>query len=208
MSLKLIELKEKDCEPFITLSGEEMLIAKRKHPFVGLGRILVIMLLGSLTLVGGNLIIYLVVHSQTLSLTFSSLVIISILSVLVKSIVDWYYYIYIFTTRKILEICCIPLFSDYINDVFLDQVRTTEINAKMGTFLHELLDMGDVRIAFDRPSHEQVLILRNIHNPREVATFLGNKLEEGMAHSPVWFKQKEAAQIVKVSEDIYPAMES
>lgn len=200
---RFMELSEKDCTHFISLPGEEILLVKRQHPFVLFIPILSILLLWGLIFAIGNYIVSLALPPITTRLAFILLTLLVLFLYVLKVIVDWYYHLYVITNRKILEISCIPFFSDQIDNVFLDQVRTTEIDTHIGTFVHELLDMGDITIAFDRPSHAEVFILRNIRSPRDSAIFLGKELEEEMSHSPVWFGPKEIPSLVKTAEDIY-----
>lgn len=204
MNTKFIEISDRDCQNFITLAGEQIQVIKRQHPFVLIGPILGIILTSFFILIFGNLINYFVLKSTITGITFSFVASLATFALIIKSILDWYYHLYVITSRKILEIRCIPFFSDQIDDVFLDQVRTTEIDATIPNFICELLDMGDVTIAFDRPSHDEVYILSNIKNPREVAILLGKEFEDEMTQSPVWFKSNETTPLVKVSEDVYP----
>lgn len=204
MNAKFIEISDRECQNFTTLNGEQIQIAKRQHPFVLIGPIFGVVFTSIFLLALGNILNFWLLKSITTTIIFSSLMIIGTLALLSKVILDWYYHLYIITSRKILEIRCIPFFSDQIDDVFLDQVRTTEIDAHIPNFLHELLDMGDVTIAFDRPSHDEVYTLSNISRPREVATLLGKEFEEEMTQSPVWFKDTQTPPVARISEDVYP----
>lgn len=206
MNLDLIELDEKDCLCFLTLPDEKILVAKRQHPFVLAGPIITIILINSFIAILGNGLNYLVTKSLVITFTFNIFLLLFTFAFILKSIVDRYYHLFIITTRKILEIRCIPFFSDHHDNVFLDQVRTTEVDTNIGTFIHELLDMGDVTIAFDRPSHERVFTVKNIKNPRETAAFLANKLEQGMAEPTIWFKPRRAHDMVSSIEDVYPVI--
>ena len=203
MNSKFIEITEKDCLNFITLSGEQIQVIKRQHPFVLIGPIIGIILTSIFVFVLGNILNLLFIKSITTVIIFSLLIILSSFAFLLKAVLNWYYHLYVITSRKILEINCIPFFSDQIDDVFLDQVRTTEIDAHIPNFIYELLDIGDVTIAFDRPSHDEVFTLSKIKSPREVAALLGKEFEEEMTQSPVWFKNAETPHIARISEDIY-----
>lgn len=204
MHPNFIEVSERDSKNFITLVGEQILIIKRQHPFVLIAPIFGVIFVNIFLLCLGNIINFLTIKSISTAFIFSSLLTITFFSLLTKVILDWYYHLYVISSRKILEIHCIPFFSDQIDNVFLDQVRTTEIDAHISNFLYELLDMGDVTIAFDRPSHDEVYTLSKIKHPREVATLLGKEFEEEMTQSPVWFKSSETPHVARISEDIYP----
>ncbi len=121
-----------------------------------------------------------------------------------KITIDWYYHIYIATNRKLLEIRSKPLFSDKIDNVFLDQVRTTEVDTSIPTFIHEFLDMGNVIIEFDRPSHGEPFTLSNIKDAEGTAEFLSDVLENIMRPGPVWFGPTKSTDVIKFTEDIYP----
>lgn len=125
------------------------------------------------------------------------------LGVLTKIIIEWYYHIYIITNRKILEVKCLPLFSDVVDNVFLDQVRTTEIDTRIATIVHELFDYGDVVLAFDRPSHEEVFTLRNIKNPKSVGIFLSTFIESMMSKRSIWFTGEKGGLHQGVRDDSY-----
>lgn len=203
MNKGLVELTENDLKGCLTLPDEKIVIAKRKHPLIPITISLAIFFVG---LFATALFTYvLTITSQPLNLTISFiLIVLSLTSFAIsKTIIDWYYHIYIVTTRKILEVKCVPFFSDMIDDVFLDQVRTTEVDTLIPSFIHELLDIGSVTVAFDRPSHDEVYTLSNIHNPRETASFLADSLESLMRPSPVWFAPEKSTDVIKFTEDIY-----
>jgi hypothetical protein len=184
-SLSYHEVKQ-----FITLPDEKLIIAKREHwiaivqPviltvllnffFTGIGFLLTVLRPGWFSFVA-----ILVLTMSALSFTM-----------LLKLITDWYYRIFVITTRKILDVSYTP-FSQKIDDVFLDQVRITEIDVKMRNFLYQLIDVGDVIIFFDRPSHEKTFVLHNLKNPRQNGVFLADALENIMHKSPIWFNPRE-----------------
>lgn len=102
---------------------------------------------------------------------------------------------------KILEVNFVPIFSQVINDVFLDQVRTTEIDIKINNFIHEFFDVGDVVISFDRPSHEETFTLKDIKNPRDTGIFIADAIESIMHETPVWFHPRDMSNVVMQTED-------
>lgn len=203
MKLGLVELTESDLKSCLTLPNEKIVIAKRKHPIIPIIASLGILII---SLFANAFLIYaFTITSQSLWLAFSFILITSMFTNLAisKTIIDWYYHIYIVTNRKILEVRCIPFFSDMIDDVFLDQVRTTEVDTIIPSFIHELLDIGSVTVAFDRPSHDEVYTLSNIKNPRETASFLADSLESLMRPASVWFNPEKSTDIIKFTEDIF-----
>ena len=203
MKLGLVELEENDLKCCLSLPDEKIIIAKRKHPLIPIVISMSILFIG---LFATTLLTYfLITILQSLALTVSSaLLILTLISLAIsKTIVDWYYHLYIITNRKILEVKCIPFFSDTIDDVFLDQVRTTEVDTVIPSFIHELLDIGSVTVAFDRPSHDEVYTLANIKDPRETASFLADSLEGLMRPAPVWFSPEKSTDVIKFTEDAF-----
>ena len=203
MRRELIELTSDDLKGYLSLPDEEIIIAKRKHILVLIATSTSILFIG---IFATSLLIYLlstIIRSTLITITFVLIALTLTSFAISKTIVDWYYHIYIVTTRKILEVKCIPFFSDTIDNVFLDQVRTTEVDTIIPSFMHELLDIGSVTVAFDRPSHDEVYTLSNIKNPRETAKFLADALENLMRPASVWFNHVGSNEITKFTEDIF-----
>lgn len=206
---RYIEVNSTICECLQTLPNEKVLIAKRQHPLVLLLPIIVTLLISSFLIAVGS---YGIIRINSPPLLFAYILLIGTLAIasLLKIIIDWFLHLYIVTDRKILEIQYIPFFKDKIASIFLDQVRVTEVDTKITSFIHELFDMGDVTIGFDRPSHEELCMFLNIKNPRETGTLLANFLEGLMRPGMVWFEHtgqdngvKNMQQISKFTEDIY-----
>lgn len=195
------EVEINNTDYFLTLPGEGVIVAKRQYWLVILPNLLVILGPTILLLIG---VYYLHIYTRypvpVLYISILFIISITVTSIL-KTIIDWYYHFYIVTTRKILEINYSPFFWDKIDDVFLDQVRTTEVDIKINNIFQELFNIGDVIISFDRPSHDKLFILSNIHYPRQIGMLLGNELEANMQTSPVWFKQNKSNELIH-SEDI------
>lgn len=203
MRMGLIELNENDLVRCLSLPNEKIILAKRKHPLIPIAISTSILFTGLFTT--GLLVYLLSITLQSAALTISfALILLTLTSFAIsKAVIDWYFHIYIVTNRKILEIKCIPFFSDTIDDVFLDQVRTTEVDTAIPNFIHELLDIGSVTVAFDRPSHDEVYTLSNIKNPRETANLLADSLENLMRPASVWFNPKKSNDFIKFNEDTY-----
>lgn len=193
-------------EKFLTLPGEELILARRQHWITLSGPIFLIIFLGLLFATANSYIFLFLYQSFLLYFALSLVGLVIMAGFITKSVIDWYGHLYVVTSRKIMEIICVPLFSDSINDVLLDQVRTIEVDAKINGMVDEVFDVGDVVVAFDRPSKDKVFILSRVANPREVGTFLGDQLESMMEGSPVWFQRKTSSshQQIRLSEDIYP----
>lgn len=188
---------------FLTLPGEELIVARRQHPLL--------LILALLTTLGVALVLIIIVSllfnffgvppflHWSLGL-FSYALLVSALS---KQTIDWHYHFYVITTRRIVEIIATPFFYDVINDIFLDQVRTTEVDVKIPNFIFELLNIGDVVISFDRPSHDAIFVLKSISDPYSVGMCLGDTLEEMMKSTSVWFKRGEMPEHIKFTEDSF-----
>ncbi len=202
MEKSITDLTKEEINHYLSFPEEKLIIAKRKHPFVLLGPII----LTTFTAILAILLLYFVsvqLFSSPFLFIGLALVVIAILFVLLtKILVDYYFHFYILTNRKILEVKVIPFFQDRIYDVLLDQVRTTEIDVEMPSVIHKFFDMGNVVIEFDRPSHEERFILRNIKDPRSTETILSKELEEMMHNAPVWFLPRDN-NIPRFHEDVY-----
>lgn len=172
---------------FLTFPDEKIILVKRQHRFVLLPPLFII---GALTL---TLIILsyvaLIILLSFYEIFFISVLIIFNITVLLiaKNIVEWYFHIYIVTNRKLLEVYYVPLSSYVINDVLLDQVKCTEIDIRTNGFFYELLNIGDVAITFDRPTHQNEYIFSQIKDARGTGALLTNHLIKG---SPTEIKKE------------------
>jgi len=206
METQLQCLNQYDLRHLLTLPEEELLISKRKHWIVTLIPIVTVLFICLMAIVSisGFFLIYL----SSIILAISSTLLITEIGagIIIKIIADWYYHIFIITTRRILELEHAPLFSEQINDVILDQVRITEIDVKIRSVIEELLNIGDVIIAFDRPSHQETFSLCKVRDPGAVGAALADRLELLMHEMPIWFNRSRPEDIYKFSQDIEPAI--
>lgn len=191
------------CQRFVTLPGERLIVGKRQHWFVLVAPLFITFLFSLLVISLAAFFFLGNAADPTLFVITLFLIVISATSIISKLIADWYYHLYIVTTKRILEVSCAPLFSHSINDVLLDQVRITEVDVKIKGFINELLDMGDVLIEFDRPSHDKMFIIANIKDPSNTGLILANTVKLMMQSSPVWFQPRNhAAELYKFTEDV------
>jgi hypothetical protein len=177
-------------QAFLTLKGERLLMAVRKHPFVVVFPVAIIILLSALFLISGYVIFNRFFSSVQLLITTSLILTSFTLTVITKIIIDWHFHIYILTNRKILEFRYTPLTSYIVNDIMLDRVFCTEVDYQTSGILHDLLDLGDVIITFDRPTHQEEFVLRDIQSCSQVGIFLTKQLLDGNAQepiTPIWF---------------------
>lgn len=184
-------------QSLLTLPGEVIVIAKRRHWFTLVAPIFI-----TIFILSG---IYFLIFFFSLIFAFSPVAILTIiitiltisLSTITKVIVDWYYHLYVVTNRKILEIYYDPLFSHTISDVLLDQVRCTEIDVRIKGIINEILDKGDIIVTFDRPTHTEEFAFTNLKNPREIGQILGDAFAinsitqaQNLRTIPIWYQNK------------------
>lgn len=183
---------------FLTLKNEELLLVKRKHPFMVIMPVLLISCLTVFFISSAYVLFHLFFTSSSLFFVTSLLLVSIAISLITKVIVDWYFHMYILTNRKILELRYTPLTSYIVNDVMLDRVNCTEIDLLSNGFLNEVIDMGDISITFDRPTHQEAFILKDIQGSHELATYLTQQLLDGrpqdiVQQQTIWFKQPSAS---------------
>ncbi len=83
--------------------------------------------------------------------------------------------------------------------MFLDKVNCTEIDLSSKGFFHELIDMGSLTITFDRPTHQEEFVLRDVKNCDEIDRLLTQKLMDSgrkKAEETIWLKGR-AGLVVK-----------
>lgn len=165
-------------------------MAVRKHPFVLVMPIIAVVFLTILFLITGFVFFNQFYYSLPLLVTSSLLLISFSLAIIAKLIIDWYFHVYILTNRKILEFRYTPLTSYLVNDIMLDRVYCTEVDSQTNGMLHDLLDLGDIIITFDRPTHQEEFVLRDIQSCTKIGTFLTKQLMDGNHYdpiTPIWF---------------------
>ncbi|MBI4092132.1 MAG: hypothetical protein HY427_02945 [Candidatus Levybacteria bacterium] len=139
-------------------------------------------------------------------------------TIIIRSIIDWYFSFYIATNRKIIEVSYRPLSSREVNEVLLDQVKCTEIDSKVGGAINEFLDIGDVIVTFDRPTHQEEFVFENVPDPKKIETHLESALcpmpmvqndlapeEDGDGEGAWYIKSKGNPKKWRYAETIRPA---
>lgn len=182
-------LRHRFAKNFLTLESEQIIHSTREHwltllPLFAINAFLV--------LLAGTFVFTLSVFSASyffLSVLVALIFLIVITQVTIKEIVEWYFHFYIITNRKIVEVAYRPLFSRSINEVLLDQVRCTEVDVEMRGIFSEVLNIGNVMLTFDRPTHEETFTLKRIRDPRRVAMHLGDSFEARQERR-IWYKTK------------------
>jgi len=188
---------------FLTLKDEKLLLVKRSHPLVLFMPMLVI---GCLTIffISSAYVVFQDFFVSPSLFFVTTLLLLSIsMSVITKSIIDWYFHVYILTTRKLIERKYSPLTSFIANDILLDRVNCTEIDLINNGFFNEIIDNGDILITFDRPTRQEEFILKDIKGSHELVTYLTQKLMDGnitpsasiQNQNTIWFRQHSASGI-------------
>ncbi|MBP6913645.1 MAG: hypothetical protein KBC00_03480 [Candidatus Levybacteria bacterium] len=161
---------------FLTFPEEELILAIREHAaelFIRIIQMATFALLINMIFTGLS---YFLLKDVILSLAVFSVFILVGSGTIIREVIHWYFHLYIITTKKVIEIKYNPLFSEVSNSVLLDQIRCTEIDAELYGFVSELLDLGNVVITFDRPTHQEEFVIRGIRSPRKIANYLSSHL--------------------------------
>lgn len=197
-----------DWQHFLTLPQERMLIVERKHWFiVALPILFTLMLAFFLSVPAFYLFSFFL---ASLPLFISAIIVLVVLSIcfIAKIFIDWYFHLYIVTTRKILEVNYAPLIKHIVNEVWLDQVNCTEADTQINGFISELIDIGNVIMTFDRPTHQEAFVFADIQNPRKIRSFLSANLASSKTNNmrilPLWYKSEEEPKKLKFMEQIFP----
>lgn len=183
---------------------EELILVQREHWFVLLVPFFFTFFI-SVILFYISFFIFINLYQSFLTLILIfSLIFSSILSTVLKIFVDWYFHLHVLTNNKILEIRYSPLFKDEVCEVLLDQVRCTEVDVTMKGAIREFLNIGDVNITFDRPTHQEEFIFANIKNPGMVAEFLSKSFNSGFGgnYNEFWIKTREKPEKLIFTEEI------
>ncbi len=209
--------QEKIWSNSLALEEEKILFLQRKHWFVLLPVVLSIILGLILSFIALD---YISVQFSVGILT-SLVLVLSLLtlsaSLLIKSLTEWYFTVYILTSRRLLEICYTPLASYFLNNVLLEQVRCTEIDTATSGWLYKYLNIGDIIVTFDRPTHRDAFILQSIKNfhllsrqlcglllPIQVKQqrVLQSRAISNIPAKVIWFKQKNPKRKLNPFEEI------
>lgn len=178
---------------------EEVLFKKRQHWTVLLPSLVLLTFL-SLFIITAALGIFtyfsLIPTHPDVLFSIIALTLLFTSTVTAKTIMEWYFHVYTLTTHRIMETCYSPLFSHWINDVLLDEVRCTEIDIKTHGFINQYFNKGDVVITFDRPTHEEEFTLSNVKNPQEVGQIIEQVFKSNNSERPgiIWYRNRFKAQ--------------
>lgn len=189
-----------------TANGEQVIFIDREHWFVLIAPIATLFLIGSLPFFASfTAFSFLDLHHFFFLASVFTMICISGIFI-AKTLIDWCFHVYIITNKKILEVWYRPLFSEIMNDVLLDQVRCTEVDVQIHGILHELLDLGDITLTFDRPTHQEYFTLKNVSHPRAVALRMATMFgSSSLTGGQAWYRGKNGFRFM---EDIIPTVSS
>ncbi len=207
-----------DCTKFLSFEGEKILIAVNKHiltlfpSFITLG--FVIIFLEAIVVVGGFYI-----NSLLFLITGTTAVMLISIIVLIHTLIESYYHIYIVTNRKVLEIAAIPFVGISDSQIMLDQVKCTELDMHTEGFIYNLFDIGNITLTFDRPISQQALVLSSIKKYREAGTILSQlvvkdteQIQKNQQNQTeeVWYKTEDQNSKYRFMEEtnVIPAKKS
>lgn len=189
------QIPENVLASFLTQPGEELILAIRKHWLVTFSPLLITFVLASIAMVAAYVLSFLFFSSVLLFISTVLTVLFITLSMTTKILVDWYFHLYILTTAKIVEICYKPFFSESTSGVLLDQVRCTEVDVQINGIINELLDLGNISITFDRPTHQEEFTFHQIKSPRKISNILSEFFNRSETNDQfVWYKNKQTPQ--------------
>lgn len=185
------------------LPDERIIIEARAHKLILIVPIIVTLVFLALFVAGFAVLFLNVIPNPMLFVSGVMVGSAAAASAITKIVTDWYYHLYSITTRRIIEHTSNPLFSERINEVLLDQVRIIEVDINMSGIVEDLLNIGDVIVAFDRPSHQETFVMSHIENPAEVGEVLAKAFETMMHEVPIWFQRGYKTNPLQFADDIY-----
>ncbi len=202
-------LSDSQIGKFKLFNDEDLIFAIREHCLPLTLRLIKQTFLGLIvaTIISSVIVLLLQSISLALSAFFLIILIASIISV--RDLIHWSFHLYIATNKQIIEIHYSPLLSEAINSVLLDQIRCTEIDVEMYGFIPELIGIGNVELTFDRPTHKEEFIIRDIRSPRKIANLLSAQIHQGQQgtqitkHQPLWIKELTTNKYRFVGETPY-----
>lgn len=193
-------------EPSEFLKEERVLLRKRTHVFILIQAIFDSTVFYLATILLSGLFFARFLPDPTLLFIIILISIMIYANAVIKFIMDWYCHFYILTNKRMVQITYKPLFSKYINNVIMHQVKSTEIDVEMDGILNQLLNMGNVIITFDRPTHTEEFRLEHIHDPRPCCLLLAEVLDVTKKEQtePLWFRRRDKGGKFRIIEEIFP----
>ncbi len=192
-------LNDSQIGKFKLFEDEELIFATREHWLPLTFRLIRQTVVGLLVASMFASVFILLLHSTSLALNSFFLVLLIASIVSIRDLIHWSFHLYIATTKQIIEIHYSPLLSEAINSVLLDQIRCTEIDVEMYGIVPELIGIGNVELTFDRPTHKEEFIIRDIRSPRKIANLLSAQIHQGLKSTtstslkqPMWVRELQS----------------
>ncbi len=197
-------LSDSQIGKFKLFEDEELIFATREHWLPLTVRLIRQTVLGLLAASVFASVFILLLHSPSLALSSFFLILLIASIVSIRDLIHWSFHLYIATNKQIIEIHYSPLLSEAINSVLLDQIRCTEIDVEMYGIIPELIGIGNVELTFDRPTHKEEFIIRDIRAPRKIANLLSAQIHQGVRPTlavaqttapitrPMWIKEMKS----------------
>lgn len=188
---------------------EKLLVAKRQHWFSLIPPLFIVFCTAVFfSLIPLSLIIFL--NSVIFSFISSLLIFLTITSLVLKILIDRHFHLYIVTNRKLLEIRYSPFGEDIRNEILLEQVKCTEVDMKKSGIIYQFLDIGDISITFDRPTHQHGFIIEHIDNCSKLSHFLSHILlnpdeirEPHPKPNTIWYRPDQESDKYQFTEEIF-----
>ncbi|MFH1186561.1 MAG: hypothetical protein V1697_00105 [Candidatus Levyibacteriota bacterium] len=215
MERPIFDFPKKYFSKVLTLPDEKLVMSRRKHVYVLFVPLIFTVFFALVFLFASYYVFIFLIPSFSLITASMMVVLMALFSFSAKIITDWYFHFYVVTNKRIIEISHVPLFSHTMYDVLLSQVRCTEIDVKINGIIHQLLDIGDITVAFDRPTHQEEFVFYDIKDPRAIGAMLGDEFTAGKNEAllaPIWNQVKKDVGInrngktskFKFIEEIFP----
>jgi len=199
-------IEEKTWKHFPTLVGEKVIFVIKQHWITLVQTFVFIFCFSSFFLFLFSVVFTRVLNSvEILFISIATVLILSAVFV-VHTVSNPYYHIYILTTKNIVELSFSPLFASLDNEVLLEQVKCTEIDVQVGGVINQFLDIGDVVLTFDRPTHKEDFTFSKIQNPRALSVLLNNSLHQLASKSSeqyVWYHPTNQPDKYTFTEEIF-----
>lgn len=181
---------------FKLFEDEELIFATREHWLPLLIRLIQKTFLSLFVAAVFSSLLLLVLHSISLSISAFFLIILVGNIASIRDLIHWSFHLYIATNKQIIEVHYSPLLSEAINSVLLDQIRCTEIDVEMYGLVPELLGIGNVELTFDRPTHKEEFVIRDIRSPRKIANLLSAQIHQSpqarkLESQQLWVRELE-----------------
>lgn len=189
-------LNDSQIEKFKLFEDEELIFATREHWLPLVVRLFqkTFVSLFIAAMISSALLLAL----NSISLAFSTFFLVVLIGSIasLRDLIHWSFHLYIATNKQIIEVHYSPLVSEAINSVLLDQIRCTEIDVEMYGLIPELIGIGNVELTFDRPTHKEEFIIKDIRSPRKIANLLSAQIHQGpqtpLRYSQqLWVREKE-----------------